>query len=44
MWDLVAGDGRGQLITEKIGGLALNSSEPVDEEVIQVSLRAKISI
>jgi len=44
MWDLVAGVERGQLIRVKPGGVELNSSELVDEEVIQVSVRAKRSI
>jgi hypothetical protein len=41
MWDLVAGSGRGQLIRVRPGGVALNSSGLEDEEVIQVSVRAK---
>jgi len=44
MWDLVVGVGQGQLIRVKPGGVALNSSELEDEEVIQVSVRAKKSI
>jgi len=44
MWDLLAGVRREQLIRVKPGGVALNSSELVDEEVIQVSVRAKRSI
>jgi len=43
MWDLVAWVERGQLIRVKPGGVAFNSSELVDEEVIQVSVRAKRS-
>jgi len=44
MWDLVAGVGRGQLIRVKPGGVAMNTSELEDKEVIQVSVRAKRSI
>ena len=44
LWDLVAGAGRGQLMRLKPGGLALDSSAPVDEEVIQVSVRVTISM
>jgi hypothetical protein len=40
----VAGAGRGQLIRVKPGGVALRSSAPVEEEVIQVSVRAKRSM
>ena len=44
MWDLVAGVGRGQLMRVKPGGVALDRSAPVEEEVIQVSVRAKRSM
>jgi hypothetical protein len=44
MWDLVAGVGRGQLVRVKPGGVALDRSAPVDEEVIQVSVRAKTNV
>ena len=44
MWDLVAGAGRGQLMRVKPGGVALDSSAAVDEELIQVSVRAKRSM
>ena len=44
MWDLVAGIGRWQLMRVKPGGVALNSLELKDEEVIQVYVRAKRSM
>ena len=47
MWDFVLGvigAGRGQLIRVKPGGVALRSSALVEEEVIQVSVRAKRSM
>ena len=47
MWDFVlrvVGAGRGQLIRVKPGGVALRSSALVEEEVIQVSVRAKRSM
>ena len=44
MWCLVAGVGREQLMSVKPGGVALDSSAPVDEEVIQVSVRANRSM
>jgi hypothetical protein len=44
MWDLLAGVGRGQLMRLKPGGVGLDSSAPMDEEAIQVSVRANRSM